>query len=757
MMIFPDFNTIQSLTRGKCIYIVLWALLLSLFMQHGAMGQEKTDDMTFLYQIDVISALTDVIVTDKDGNYVTDLTKDDFVILVDGKQVKVDSCQLIIHDEETARQAGVVIPPPEKKGYRPKAPSRQFFLFFDLYNTRASRVNLIKKAAERFIREYIREEDHLLLAQFTPMGKVEILLPPSSSREEAIQELDKISGGTAFHPEFIEQDLMNDMNDPDIPMAHTVNTVTMLATEVFFRNRLTVDALRIFINAVRHFPGRKNVLYFSEGIERKAGERYIALVENLLPRKSNLVYINNLAGAAQGQETGDASANLGEVLAMDVSGLNQLRSRLYDAIHLMDDLIESANVSQIVLYTVDLAGLLPADDMYLTSNFGVWGGTSLLGQIRYGYEEVFKYMADESGGRYSLRNQDYDRILRDIYADTNIYYMLSYTPVDVKRDSTPHDIKVKVTRPGLSVRGRNKIRYRSMKEEVEARITGALLLPDAFQNEGIRIGVDYFYETENLAGLTIAAGLPADECIFPQLDGNLTGRLDFHGIIFDSKGKIVRTFDHTGRMRLEKMPDRLLADIYCVMRKNLELKPGEYSLSIALRSKESHEVSGISEKMVIPESPINDIAMSTIYLYGGPVEKVRWDVSAETDDEVASNELSFDIPGLADPFLRNLFSYGEYLTAYIRILYPSIVTPEMSEDKIVAFEIIKQDEAEEGYPAKIENYRIIHSTNPKELIYVADIDVRSLTNGAYILKAIYLGNKERPGREKPFIIRLMRP
>jgi VWFA-related protein len=734
--------------------------LLCIICLTGGSAAQIEDDMAFLYQIDVFSALIDVIVTDAEGNYVTDLTADEFVIRVDGKEMKIESCELIIHDEEAAKERGISIPVQEKRKVRPKPPAREFFLFFDLYNTQVTRVAAIKQAAEKFITEVIDEKDHLLLAQLTSTGKIEILLPPSSTREEAVEELNKISGGSFYNVQLIEDELMNQMHDPDIDMGYTVGQITMQATEVFYRNRLTVNALNTFIDAIRHFPGRKNVIYFSEGIERRAGERFIYLVESLIKKKSNLAYIKSIGEQAQsssdggGGPTGDSMAG---VAGLESTKLIHLRSRLRDMTQFLNSLIETSNVSQIVFYPVDLAGLLPSQDMFQMSEFGVWGGTAVLGHIRSNYEEVFRFLAGESGGRASLRSQDYDRILQDIYADTNIYYMLSYTPTNVKRDSVTHDVDIRVTRPGCQVRSRNKIRYRSMKDEVEARITSALLLPESFRHEGLKTNLDYFYQTDNLTGVTLSAGLPADECIFPQTDGTFSGKLDYHGIIFDSKGKIVRTFDNTGTMRLKEMPATLLSDIYCVMRKNLELTPGEYTMSVAFRSKESQEVSGYSEKLTIPAAAMEAPAISTIHLYGGPVEKIRWDVTAESAETLASDELSFRIPGLATPSLRNIFSSSDYLTAYVRILYPDGVTSDMREDRAVAFEIYREDGEGDSYPAKIKDYRIVASTNPKELIYVATIDVASLENGAYKLNAVYVGSRERVSREKTFYIRVIKP
>jgi hypothetical protein len=67
----------------------------------------------------------------------------------------------------------------------------------------------------------------------------------------------------------------------------------------------------------------------------------------------------------------------------------------------------------------------------------------------------------ETGGRAFVNTNDFERSVDEIWRDSGHYYLLGYEPNDaspagrtvIRRGGT-HDVKVRVLRPGLTVRVR---------------------------------------------------------------------------------------------------------------------------------------------------------------------------------------------------------------------------------------------------------------------------------------------------------------
>ena len=63
-------------------------------------------------------------------------------------------------------------------------------------------------------------------------------------------------------------------------------------------------------------------------------------------------------------------------------------------------------------------------------------------------------IAEDTGGKAVVNTNDFARGFREIVRDNSTYYLVGYQPDPVHRDGEFHQLTVRVTRPGLTVRTR---------------------------------------------------------------------------------------------------------------------------------------------------------------------------------------------------------------------------------------------------------------------------------------------------------------
>src|SRR5712692_5058129 len=154
---------------------------------------------------------------------------------------------------------------------------------------------------------------------------------------------------------------------------------------------------------LRDVPGRKSVIHFSSGIERTG-------IEN----------------QAQLRATADA-----------------------------------ANRSNVSLYTVDargLAALPPGGDASASSPAGtaLYTGQAVSSQISslQGGRETLATLAADTGGRTFYDLNDFAPAFGEVQKENSSYYLLGYSPSNLRSDGRFRRIRVEVTRPGVKVQGR---------------------------------------------------------------------------------------------------------------------------------------------------------------------------------------------------------------------------------------------------------------------------------------------------------------
>lgn len=357
----------------------------------------------------VDSVSVDVTVTDRDGNPVTDLTEADFEIREAGDLQTLTSFRLIqtgqgIDDPASDRE---ILSLSEERAEAARVENRLFVLFLDDYHVRRGNSMRVRQQLSDFLRQLTRND---LVAIVTPLSGVASM---SFSRNHVATST-AVMGFEGRKYDYT----------PRHPIEYRYQTLPPEALEQM-RNSLTISALESlseYLGTLR--DGRKTVVYVSEGMSGSipSGTRTTGSWAGTMPLER---------GQSQMQQSMDFFENS--------SLLGDLESRVFRA----------AQRNNVAIYTLDPRGLAVFES-------GVDENVSSETDRRIVREstDLLRVIAEETDGRAIVGRNDPIAGLRQMVRDASAYYLLSYTSTRAPRDGRFHEIRVRVSRPGVQVRAR---------------------------------------------------------------------------------------------------------------------------------------------------------------------------------------------------------------------------------------------------------------------------------------------------------------
>src|SRR5215467_13281970 len=370
----------------------------------------KSQQPTFRVRVDYVEV--DVVVTDRQGNLVRDLKKEDFQVLEDGKTQAINTFTFVDIPVERADRPLFQESPiePDVKTNEKPFDGRVYVMVIDDLHTRFGRTARVKIAAKQFIERRLGAND--LMAIVHTSGSSSANQEFTSNKRLLLAAVDKTNGrkldsSTAnktreyYNTQGIRQQ-GDPLNDPE-------------DAERGFNARNTLDTLRNVAEWFGSVHGRrKAILFVSEGIDY----------------------------------------DIYDMIASNGSN-HQSASMVLDSTR---DAIAAATRSNVAIYGIDPRGLTDLGDESIEigsfpddTSLGV-GTSSLQNELRLSQDSL-RTLSDETGGFAVVNKNDYATAYQRIVEDNSSYYVLAYYPPDA-RPGRVHKIDVRVTRPGLTVRAR---------------------------------------------------------------------------------------------------------------------------------------------------------------------------------------------------------------------------------------------------------------------------------------------------------------
>ena len=368
--------------------------------------QSPQPPVTFKVEVNYVEI--DASVTDAQGNFVRDLTRDDFQIVEDGKAQTLTAFSMVdipvTRPDPPLFSKTVIVP--DVVTNRTPFEGRVFVIVLDDLNTRFTRTARTRQAARQFVERYVAANDIVAVVNTSGYGKA--MQDFTSNRALALRAIDASMGNKTDSATAAA--LQDYAINQGLPPGAGTNINAAFNDQMRYNNaRNSLDTLRGISDFMAGMRGRrKAVVYFSEGLNY------------------------DLADPINHRYATDVQADL-------------------------QALIAAATRSNVSIYSVDPRGVTSGlEDSIEIGSFPVDNSisiTQLQDELRNEHDSL-RTIADETGGFAVLNQNDFRNAFSRILDDNSSYYVLGYYPTNEKRDGKFRNVRVNVVKPGLKVRAR---------------------------------------------------------------------------------------------------------------------------------------------------------------------------------------------------------------------------------------------------------------------------------------------------------------
>ena len=597
----------------------------------------------------------DVVVTDKDGRPMTDLRADEFRLFEEGREREithfsyVSTAPEVAGDPSPARkpEKGAAVAPATAGRPLPRRQVRRTFVLIG-HNLRMSfgSVGNVRNAMRKFVDEQMRPGD--LVGIYGTRGGVGALQQLTSDRAQLHKAID----GFRWYPPTLGDGggidpFGADRDDSTYKPVRAGSGAGPRGAQTFedenaraARRRLeargndlqaydALATLRYVLEGLRHAPGRKVVVFFSDGMPLFSDTGESGLAADRLNRAADLA---NRAGA--------------------------------------------------VIYTVDARGVtLPGDvaRRFTAESDAPIGAPAppAMSRPRPPDDDALDALAGATGGLY-IRNVNFmDKVLERVVRDQSGFYLLGYRPTEETFRGGARgfrEISVKVTRPGLRVRARKGF-FAVTDEEDRAQPRGSDRELYSVLASPVNAGDVYVRLTAKAVGDPRAGGAAArmllhvdgkDLTFTDDANGYKKLVLDVAAVTLGRDGEIVDEFNRTHTVRTGgDILENILRNGLTYAADVPVKRPGVYQLRIVVRDQASKRLGSASQQLEVPD-PAKQLAMSGLSL-----REATPDALAPAEPTRATAETAIAaVTSPSDPAVRR-FRPGAVLLYAYQVYNPS--------------------------------------------------------------------------------------
>ena len=548
-------------------------LLVSWF---GRLGAAPPQDQTPTFRAESDLVLVDLVVTDRQGNFVDDLKLEEVPVLEDGKVQDVRFFRLERRTAAAQDPDPDGVPDPSRE-----PPSRQtktsaaggYYLFLlDLQTMDHNSVERSKESIREFLRSKIDSRDQTMLATIRPKFRVDQPLTNDFSKLERALDTVSYRHEKASLERFAERvDYIFSTGGPSPALAESmaVMEAQQFLGDLAMRLDLLCRALSALSRYLGSLPGRKHVLYFSRGYPLNAALRAGDIIE----RRKNM--------EIGGTPVTRGGNRIGQYLSGTSGSLSRLTKRLRSA-------VDQANRNQVSLYSIDPRGLMvvPFD---LSAFYDVGDMESP--------QEFLATLSDDTGGLLFTNENDLGNPIREAYLDSRAYYLLGYVPTTERKAGKFHKIKLNVKRKGLKVRYRKGYADRDPAEAATTDLANAFKFPDLYEDFPFKASID------TASGkLVVRTVISTKDLSFVSADARNRCNLGIFGIPFDDDGQPIGEgflFSRTIELDFNEKELAAFRKDYASIGPSVEeeLPEGSKDLVVVLRQKLSGKLSATSHRI----------------------------------------------------------------------------------------------------------------------------------------------------------------
>jgi VWFA-related protein len=483
----------------KMTFLAWMALAATGIAQTAPEVPEPPRPPVFKESVEVRAMDLDVSVTDSKGQPVTDLTKQDFTIRVDGKPMPIDYFARVdagtIHAPDLSTASPDRVLDVYKSGNEAFVP-RHFLIYVDSGDLSP----LIRNRALDQLKDFITRlgpTDTARVVLFDRRPKE--LTEWTSSKETLLSSVEQMEKGVGMSR------LQNQMQTlRSIDSTRSRQSRVMLAQTFADQEATEVDTMlkdmRAQLSTLTPLPGKKAFLF----------------VSGSLPSNPGYTMYQYAVGS---------QFAVGTLSAIDTRqvGLE------------IQNLAKAANADEITFYSIDAKGLT-ADGASAAADDPLAFRPSVSFFARTEAQSGMLELATETGGLALINSNDFKGGLERIYQDSSMYYSVGVN-LSKLPSAAYQKVEVAVNRPGVSVRYRRGYATKSEDERARDVARAALKTNVAYSSFPVKLQVGPSAKTKKQYEQPITVLLPPSALTFlPEGDGQKASAEIYVGVV-DENGR----------------------------------------------------------------------------------------------------------------------------------------------------------------------------------------------------------------------------
>jgi VWFA-related protein len=615
-------------------YLALFTIALTNGQQ---VGENKTGNDVPNFSVTRQLKIETVLVKDKNGNPVENLTVKDFTVTEDGtlQEIKFFEYERL----EEIINAAEPLPPLGPPKYYEKLPHTQIagevpgktsykdhrllVLYFDMTSMPPQDQLRALDAAQKFIKKQMTAVDLVSILQYAG-GSVQVTTDFTADREKLLGILQTmiVGEGEGF------DETVNDASTADSGAAFGQDDSEF---NIFNTDR-QLAALQTAAKMLGHLNEKKALLYFASGLQ-----------------------LNGMDNQAQLHATINAAIRAGVAFwPIDARGLV--------ASGPLGDATKGPPGGQ-AMYTG--ASALASASNFSKSQDNLWT------------------IAADTGGKALLDNNDLAAGIVKAQKSVSSYYIIGYYPTNEALNGKFRRIKISLNN-GLSAsvdysQGyyAGKVFAKFTASDKERQLEDALMLGDPITELTIALEVDYFQLNHSEYFVPIIVKIPGSELALARRGGAERTLLDFITEVKDDFGTTMQNVRDKADIKLSDTTAAELAKRRIQYVTGFTLLPGKYAVKFLARDAETGRIGTYQVKFNIPNLnkeekriPISSVVLSS---QRDDLKNAIYNASKEKDKSEIANPLVMDGYKLI-PSVTRVFSKAKDMYVYLQAYEPNAET-----------------------------------------------------------------------------------
>jgi VWFA-related protein len=515
----------------------------------------------------------DVVVTDKRGNPIHGLTKDDFelyennVLKPISNFYEVEGSVAKNVDGEAPSAAPATAAAPDAKKVIPEEMKRRIIFYVDNLSLAPFNRNRVFDQMKEFVRKVMRPGDEAMVATYNRSMKVRVQFTRDPA--QIISTLDGLKGESGMGiGNRSERKQVEDRVRDASSYYDAIATARSYAASVEHDLRQSVASINSLMATLAGVEGKKILVLTSEGFPMQPGRELFYFIDDV------------------GREKGWQNV-----------GSSMLEGMSFDGTQLIQSVAKTANANGITMYTVHAAGMVAGQEVSAENQTAI--SPLVANAAITNTTESMQMMAEMTGGVASVQTNNFNLAFNRISTDLDSYYSLGYR-AGTQRVDRQRYLRVKMKNKDYRARSRQTFVEKSVYAEMNDRVIANLLYRGKDNDLGVIARIGSPRPTEDgYYRVPIDVLIPMQKLtLLPQGETEYVGGFDVYVVVANKDNDMSDVARKTHQLHVPVADFKNLGGKFYTYTLELMMEKGLNKISVGVVDQVSNESGFVREQII---------------------------------------------------------------------------------------------------------------------------------------------------------------